>query len=839
MAQDRRARRARGRSGGPARGRPRRPPRPSRGRRSRGRRRPRRSCARSARGGAAGTGPCPGRAAAAALAASGRASLTGARPVAAVGGWHGARRPSRAPYRHRAVALLTGTRAARRRAARGAAAPCSSAPLTLGVERVQPVQRERLGRGEAPPARPRRRRGAASRSARARAAARRSSAAGACAAITRRPSSTWPSSRPSSLRSISRAVGELARLAEVVDDRGAQQQVAVEARVQRAQLERQRRDGDGVLEQAAEVGVVRAGASRRAAARARGGSEHGRAAQLRAQRAVAEQRRRAAPAAPGRRPRARGARGSLRARRGRGRPPAGSGRVGVLALGARDRARARSAARSRKRSTRPRTRTSSPRSKRPASRSASRNARADDRAACCRAARASDTACPAREIRRSLRVHANTPSTVLAGAQRRDRLRVRVAEAVAGGGHRPMMYGGSDAAAHLGPPSRRPPGPGDGVRVPGLERRRRRGLERGLVPRRRARRAPLRARSTRRSSTTSRPTARASASTRASSARSRWPTVEIFEARAPRAPRDLVLVQGVEPSMRWRAFSAHIVDLAEALGVQVVVSLGALLGDVPHTRPVAMTGHASDAALLERLGDPAPRATRARRGSSACCTPPAPTPACPSASLWAAVPHYVAAATNPKAALALLRARGRADRRVGRRLRARVGGRRLRAPGRAGGAERPRHPGVRRTPRAGGRRATGRARRGRALGRRARARIPALPAPARARERRSRARSPRPRGRRSGSRRSSRPRARASARSAWARMPSPTSSTMSLDRLRVALVARDGHLDVVEHVVVGLARGLELPVLARRERVQRQLHVVARAARRVFGREVL
>src|SRR5580658_1850389 len=81
-----------------------------------------------------------------------------------------------------------------------------------------------------------------------------------------------------------------------------------------------------------------------------------------------------------------------------------------------------------------------------------------------------------------------------------------------------------------------------------------------------------------------------------------WPTVEFFEAGAPRAPRDLVLVQGVEPSMRWRAFSAHLVDLAEALGVQLVVSLGALLGDVPHTRPVAMTGHASDSSLLERLG---------------------------------------------------------------------------------------------------------------------------------------------------------------------------------------------------------------------------------------------
>src|SRR5271169_6735017 len=80
-----------------------------------------------------------------------------------------------------------------------------------------------------------------------------------------------------------------------------------------------------------------------------------------------------------------------------------------------------------------------------------------------------------------------------------------------------------------------------------------------------------------------------------------WPTVEIFEASAPRAPRDLVPVQGVEPSMRWRSFSTHLVDLAEALGVQVVVSLGALLGDVPHTRPVAVTGHASDPSLVERL----------------------------------------------------------------------------------------------------------------------------------------------------------------------------------------------------------------------------------------------
>ncbi len=133
-----------------------------------------------------------------------------------------------------------------------------------------------------------------------------------------------------------------------------------------------------------------------------------------------------------------------------------------------------------------------------------------------------------------------------------------------------------------------------------------------------------------------------------------WPTVEFFEATAPRAPRDIVLVQGVEPSMRWPSFCTHIVDLAEALGVQIVVSLGALLGDVPHTRPVAMSGHASDAALLERLGIQ-PSAYEGPTGIVGVLHTACADAGLPAASLWAAVPHYVAAASNPKAALALLR----------------------------------------------------------------------------------------------------------------------------------------------------------------------------------------
>jgi predicted ATP-grasp superfamily ATP-dependent carboligase len=133
-----------------------------------------------------------------------------------------------------------------------------------------------------------------------------------------------------------------------------------------------------------------------------------------------------------------------------------------------------------------------------------------------------------------------------------------------------------------------------------------------------------------------------------------WPTVEVFEAHAARASRDLVLVRGSEPSLRWRAFCAHIVDLAEALGVQVIVTLGALLSDVAHSRPVAVTGYASDPSLHSRLGI-APSSYEGPTGIVGVLHAACREAGMPSASLWAAVPHYVAAAPNPKAALALVR----------------------------------------------------------------------------------------------------------------------------------------------------------------------------------------
>jgi proteasome assembly chaperone (PAC2) family protein len=133
-----------------------------------------------------------------------------------------------------------------------------------------------------------------------------------------------------------------------------------------------------------------------------------------------------------------------------------------------------------------------------------------------------------------------------------------------------------------------------------------------------------------------------------------WPEWEVYEARVPRAPRDLVLLAGPEPSMRWRQFCAMVVELAEALGAQMVVTLGALLADVPHSRPVSVTGLASDAALIDRLDLQAPTyegPTGIVGVLQSACT----QAGLPSASLWAAVPHYVAVAPNPKGALAILR----------------------------------------------------------------------------------------------------------------------------------------------------------------------------------------
>ena len=115
-----------------------------------------------------------------------------------------------------------------------------------------------------------------------------------------------------------------------------------------------------------------------------------------------------------------------------------------------------------------------------------------------------------------------------------------------------------------------------------------------------------------------------------------------------------MLLAGTEPNLRWRTFSDGIAAAAEKLNVEMVVSMGALIADVTHTLPVPITGLASDPDLVERL-DLASSNYEGPTGVVGVVHDACDRRGIPSASLWAAVPHYVAAVPNPKAALALLR----------------------------------------------------------------------------------------------------------------------------------------------------------------------------------------
>jgi proteasome assembly chaperone (PAC2) family protein len=133
-----------------------------------------------------------------------------------------------------------------------------------------------------------------------------------------------------------------------------------------------------------------------------------------------------------------------------------------------------------------------------------------------------------------------------------------------------------------------------------------------------------------------------------------WPGNVLLTASPPGAERDLVLLAGTEPNLRWRTFADGIAEVAQGLGVEMVVTLGALIADVAHTLPVPITGLASDEEMVERL-DLARSNYEGPTGVVGVLHDACGRRGIPSASLWAAVPHYVAAVPNPKAALALLR----------------------------------------------------------------------------------------------------------------------------------------------------------------------------------------
>jgi proteasome assembly chaperone (PAC2) family protein len=131
-----------------------------------------------------------------------------------------------------------------------------------------------------------------------------------------------------------------------------------------------------------------------------------------------------------------------------------------------------------------------------------------------------------------------------------------------------------------------------------------------------------------------------------------WPETVFYHAAVPDEDRDAVLVLGFEPNLRWRTFTGEIVGLARELGVELVVTLGALLADVPHTRPAPVTGSATDPKLVEELGLAASR-YEGPTGIVGVLHDACREAGVPSASLWAAVPHYASLAASPKAALAL------------------------------------------------------------------------------------------------------------------------------------------------------------------------------------------
>ena len=133
-----------------------------------------------------------------------------------------------------------------------------------------------------------------------------------------------------------------------------------------------------------------------------------------------------------------------------------------------------------------------------------------------------------------------------------------------------------------------------------------------------------------------------------------WPTTRLTWASPPGASRDVVLVRGIEPSMRWRTFAHEILAYARALDCGLLVTLGALLADVPHTRPIPISSTSEDAGLIERLALE-PSRYEGVTGIVGVLQDAAATDDIPGLSLWAAVPHYVGQSPSPKATLALLR----------------------------------------------------------------------------------------------------------------------------------------------------------------------------------------
>lgn len=132
-----------------------------------------------------------------------------------------------------------------------------------------------------------------------------------------------------------------------------------------------------------------------------------------------------------------------------------------------------------------------------------------------------------------------------------------------------------------------------------------------------------------------------------------WPTPTVYVARPDAAGRDVLLLRAIEPNYRWRGFCTTVVDLAKAAGVTELVTLGALLADTLHSRSIPVSGTTNDPMMLERLSLEQSRYA-GPVGITSALTDIATREGISTASIWAAVPHYLAEPPCPKATLALL-----------------------------------------------------------------------------------------------------------------------------------------------------------------------------------------
>ena len=132
-----------------------------------------------------------------------------------------------------------------------------------------------------------------------------------------------------------------------------------------------------------------------------------------------------------------------------------------------------------------------------------------------------------------------------------------------------------------------------------------------------------------------------------------WPSTQLSVASPPGALRDVILLRGIEPNMRWRQFCAELLAGADELGAEMVVTLGALLADTPHTRPIPVSGTTTEPELADRLKLEQSN-YEGPTGIVGVFQDACVRTDMPAVSFWAAVPHYVAQPPCPKATLALL-----------------------------------------------------------------------------------------------------------------------------------------------------------------------------------------